>query len=260
MVDYSSPSDAFARQAAFEARLTRDAEQMMGRFLSDVKLSAYSGTVFPARVAQQWDVHVRELMEDLPKEAADYLIGEFLNSGIADDVYTTAAAVLQAGIETFASQEDIRKALDRALSVDGFAVEQISASLGNRTVVFQDSEGETLGVMYDQAALTAAGFWDSLQESGSVWIKRIRRVTRTGATGLSGWITVTALRIQDYPRKRWVTRHDDHVRGSHRLADGQTVPVDQPFSVGGSSLMYPGERDAEYGEIVNCRCVLVGVK
>lgn len=109
-------------------------------------------------------------------------------------------------------------------------------------------------------SLVAAGFWDSLQETGSVWIKRIRRTTRTSATGLSGWITITAIRLQDYPKKRWVTRHDSRVRHTHRQADGQTVPVNQPFQVGGVSLMFPGERDAVYGEIVNCRCVLVGVK
>ena len=57
-------------------------------------------------------------------------------------------------------------------------------------------------------------------------------------------------------RKRWKTFGDSKVRPSHRNAGGQTVPIDQPFIIGGYRMMFPGDSSlgAPASEIVNCRC------
>ena len=61
-----------------------------------------------------------------------------------------------------------------------------------------------------------------------------------------------------YTHKTWVTMRDPLVRQSHRDADGQTVPIMHPFSVGDSLLGYPC--DSGYGadaqEIAGCRCTV----
>ena len=56
--------------------------------------------------------------------------------------------------------------------------------------------------------------------------------------------------------KVWLATEDAHTRPTHAEADGQTVGMDEPFNVGGSQLMYPGDSSlgADAGEIVNCRC------
>ncbi|MEU0770655.1 hypothetical protein [Streptomyces albogriseolus] len=61
--------------------------------------------------------------------------------------------------------------------------------------------------------------------------------------------------------KRWValrdpdTGHfDENVRLAHREADGQEVPLDAPFIVGGESLRYPGDPSGSPGNVINCRC------
>ena len=58
--------------------------------------------------------------------------------------------------------------------------------------------------------------------------------------------------------KRWVTMHDDRVREGHALADGQEVPLGSPFVVDGEYLQYPGDPRGSAGNVVNCRCVVVG--
>lgn len=251
MIDVTNPGAAFARQAAAEASILQAAEQMMRRFLAGVRAAAYSGMIFPPDVYTRWDREVDAMMDELPRETSDYLLPVFRDTGIPEDAYATAVAVLTTAAQTFASDSERRAAIDRAFDPDAFAPEQITASAYPYSTEYAERLEET--------GLVAAGFWDSLQESGSVWIKRVRRVTRTGATGLAGWTTITVLRIADYPMKRWVTRHDDRVRATHREANGQTVPTNQPFFVGGAALMYPGEREALYGEIANCRCALIGV-
>lgn len=56
--------------------------------------------------------------------------------------------------------------------------------------------------------------------------------------------------------KEWMSAEDDRTRPSHADADGQEVGQDDPFSVGGVLLMYPGDPSAPPREVVNCRCVV----
>lgn len=57
-------------------------------------------------------------------------------------------------------------------------------------------------------------------------------------------------------RKRWVATKDKRTRRDHANADGQTVPIDQPFDIGGYAMMYPGDPDGPGKELYNCRCGL----
>lgn len=55
-------------------------------------------------------------------------------------------------------------------------------------------------------------------------------------------------------RKVWNARDDSRVRMPHHQADGQTVPVWQPFQVNGESLMFPGDPTGSPENVINCRC------
>lgn len=56
--------------------------------------------------------------------------------------------------------------------------------------------------------------------------------------------------------KRWITERDDKVRHTHREVDFAEIPIDEPFIVGDSYLMFP--RDDSLGanprELIRCRC------
>jgi uncharacterized protein with gpF-like domain len=60
--------------------------------------------------------------------------------------------------------------------------------------------------------------------------------------------------------KEWVSSGDSRVRSfadgrfSHRQADGETVPMDEPFVMTGESLDHPGAFGGSPGNIINCRC------
>lgn len=56
--------------------------------------------------------------------------------------------------------------------------------------------------------------------------------------------------------KRWSTAGDQEVRQAHAQAEGQEVPVDARFDVGGEKLSYPGDPMASAGNAINCRCAL----
>jgi uncharacterized protein with gpF-like domain len=50
---------------------------------------------------------------------------------------------------------------------------------------------------------------------------------------------------------------DERVRVSHWEADGQTVPINEPFIINGYKMMFPldDSMGAPIDEIINCRCV-----
>jgi hypothetical protein len=54
--------------------------------------------------------------------------------------------------------------------------------------------------------------------------------------------------------KEWVATNDNRVRPTHENADRQRVPLMQPFVVGNSLLMYPGDPAGMAEEVVGCRC------
>lgn len=63
--------------------------------------------------------------------------------------------------------------------------------------------------------------------------------------------------IDDKITKTWETAGDERVRPSHIAADGQTVPMNDPFHLSGGDLMFPGDSSlgVNVSEIIACRCV-----
>lgn len=99
-----------------------------------------------------------------------------------------------------------------------------------------------------------------LQISGSEnWPARARIISITEVNGASnaGWMAA-AIQTQDKVgmalNKEWLASHDDHVRDTHRAADGQIRPLMEPFMVGGWPMMYPGDKAGPPEEVINCRC------
>ena len=82
---------------------------------------------------------------------------------------------------------------------------------------------------------------------------------RTDLNGLangSSLQSVQALGDAAPAMKQWLATEDERTRETHADADGQEVPIDQPFQVGDDFLMYPGDPDGSDAEVCNCRCTI----
>lgn len=57
-------------------------------------------------------------------------------------------------------------------------------------------------------------------------------------------------------KKTWIDVGDKRERKTHLEVSGTTIPINEPFSVGDSLLMFPTDHSlgASADEIVNCRC------
>lgn len=88
---------------------------------------------------------------------------------------------------------------------------------------------------------------------------RARRIAMTETAAAYGAGREEAMQQAGIQYKRWLTSGGDNVRGAHAEANGQTVPVDQPFEVGGEQLMFPGDDAGSAENVINCHCVSVAV-
>ena len=82
-------------------------------------------------------------------------------------------------------------------------------------------------------------------------------IARTEVGNAAGFAQHVAARDADVPmEKEWMSLADARVRDDHADADGQRVPLDEPFTVGGDELMWPGDTMLGAGpdETINCRC------
>jgi SPP1 gp7 family putative phage head morphogenesis protein len=55
-------------------------------------------------------------------------------------------------------------------------------------------------------------------------------------------------------KKRWLATLDERTRPAHQAADGQEVPRDGKFTVGGMKMEYPGDPAGGAANTVHCRC------
>lgn len=96
---------------------------------------------------------------------------------------------------------------------------------------------------------------------------RIRAATRTEAPARALTIArtevhaatnygsfVAASDSQVVKEKIWIATPDGRARDTHAAASGQKRKLDEPFMVGGESVMYPGSGSP--ANTVNCRCTL----
>jgi hypothetical protein len=90
--------------------------------------------------------------------------------------------------------------------------------------------GETIGITESVNALRAG------QEEA------IRQATESGELE------------QGFATKTWQDTGDGKTRPAHLDADNQTVPIDQPFIVGGEQLQYPGDPAGSASNTIRCRC------
>lgn len=88
---------------------------------------------------------------------------------------------------------------------------------------------------------------------------RALTIAQTETSAAYGTARQTAMTEAGVEAKRWLASGNDNMRDAHRDANGQTVPVDEPFVVDGEQLMHPGDPHGSPGNVINCHCVAIAV-
>lgn len=123
-------------------------------------------------------------------------------------------------------------------------------------------EGATL---FDRN-LIVREFLDMSKEGGfEAWNTRANRIARTETHRVINAGTLQAAKEEqqvsgEVLRKAWVCTWDERTRDEHFAADGQTVPIDGKFMIGGYEADFPGDPNLPAHLSINCRCthILLG--
>jgi hypothetical protein len=97
-----------------------------------------------------------------------------------------------------------------------------------------------------------------IQETGEFSAKRAELIARTEVTrAFNAGSLAGAQALGEFGpvEKVWATGLDGRVRDTHLEAEGQYVPINDSFDVGGFAMSAPGDGPAE--EVVNCRCTML---
>lgn len=173
--------------------------------------------------------------------------------------------------------EDIRPELIEALS-DAVTIDEMTDRIGrvltidakSRELRAQINEVEERLAAPDLAPAERAelrawrkDLWEQHDESLNEWQWKARRIARTESHGAVSAGQLAAAQEREQLTgirmwKRWLSTDDTRTRASHRVADGQAVPLDQPFRIGGFLLQHPADAiSVAPHEVINCRCTML---
>lgn len=112
-------------------------------------------------------------------------------------------------------------------------------------------EGVELGE--DVPALAAR-----VRDAAQVTEPRARTIARTEVIGASNAASIAQARSAGVEmEKGWLATEDDRTRPAHVIADGQWVPLDGMFEVGGELLDFPGDPEGRADNVINERCSII---
>lgn len=164
-------------------------------------------------------------------EAEGY-IGEFI-------IDETRRAGLQARIQQPFVQELLAVHLSQIEAYGLDAEAHIGASL---------TESFRKGHSVDRAAKALVG--------GDMRPRAAELIARTELVSVGNGAAMVSAKAAGVPgdMKVWLATPDTRTRPTHADADGQSVPLDQPFTVGGEDAEYPGDPGLSLDGRGNCRC------
>lgn len=116
------------------------------------------------------------------------------------------------------------------------------------------------GLSVDQ---TAALIYEKADNLAGYQAEMLARTDLIGTANGGSLLAAKTVWPQGGITKRWVnatdsnTINDGRIRPTHMEANGQEVPIDGHFIVGGARMLYPGDPAGPDDEVCNCRCTLV---
>jgi hypothetical protein len=105
-----------------------------------------------------------------------------------------------------------------------------------------------------------------VRDAAGVTEPRARVIARTESHGARNTVNAASVRrvaiafgSANAFARRWQAANDERTRETHRDADGQTVALNEPFTVGRASLDFPGDPSGPPQETINCRCTTITI-
>jgi hypothetical protein len=232
----------------FKGQMQAVAERIRQMPLPEMALAAGVNAVDTPENTALWNDAFRKLNEQTVTIFADAQYRELANEKGFTPFWQTKADDAPPPNVTSMWQEEVNNYLDQ----DGAAKVVGIQATTQAAVQAQLIEGVAAGEGIEKLARRISG-----TNFADINRKRARVIARTEVIGASNRGQMAGARSLGVPlEKEWVATVDSVTRDTHAAADGQTVPLNEPFIVGTSRMMQPGDDSAPPSEIINCRCTV----
>lgn len=158
----------------------------------------------------------------------------------------TASA--QSALQPFDISFDIRAPTSQAI-LDAVAarIQGTITSAIEEQITEAIQDGYANGYSVDRVSRNIVTATDKISKVRADMLARTDLNALSNAGSLLGATTADAAST-----KTWLATEDERTRETHSDADGQTVPINDVFTVGGESAQYPGDPDLSWEESANC--------
>lgn len=199
------------------------------RLLSDVwRRSMLDMSEHMTGTRRSWagKIEAKQLEEVEPTEVTDRLMQRWLATEGAEKIKEI----------TQTTREDVRRVIERGIR-EGLSERDIGRLIRDRAPTKSASRAQTIARTEVHAAGQAAA--QSVAEAAGVAMVRV-------------WVSSKGERTRTIA---------DGAQFDHLAADGQTVGMQEPFTIRGvngpEQIMYPGDPSGSAANVINCRCAVV---
>jgi len=155
-------------------------------------------------------------------------------------------------LEAAVRQAKLSPAVRRAITVSSHKITKI-----NKTTQDRVARQLKTGLEKGEGLKDLTG---RLTDALGIKHNRARGIARTQTSGAVSTGRHEGMKSSGVETRSWLTSRDSNVRDTHRQAEADSaagIPIDQPFTVGGERLMYPGDPAGSAANIANCRCMAI---
>ena len=144
-------------------------------------------------------------------------------------------------------------------------MDYIAKTVGEKVVQILSTTKELIRAAIREGIANGEGVYEVSQRIEKLYLEQIiphraEVIARTETVSASGAGSRAAAKASGLKlNHQWIATQDSRTRDTHAAAHGQVKPLDEPFDVGGSQLMFPGDWSlgADANEIIQCRCAEV---
>jgi hypothetical protein len=186
---------------------------------------------------------------------------------ILENLYFDAGIVYGAKIRADLNRVKARMPIGFSERMHQLIMEYFGQDILNTSLGITETTKKLIRDVFINAYAQGLGIDDIIKQFEDTEMSRIRSrlIARTETvTSANGGALIVAKETGLLLNKTWLATKDSRTRHDHAEVDGHTVGRDDYFDVGGSEMLYPGDRGGKDGkpevpasEIVNCRCTTI---
>ena len=195
------------------------------------------------------------------RELADLLTDAFLYFFSVYEVHVKYNRLLEKAMYEQLLADKVSDAVSKVTGIDSYMSDHIREMA--KEVVNTTYKNAPHNPSDSPKATTSDGFLltnNANSSESEYWLsyRRADDIAKTETNTFLNYTDYLDAKDRGYTKKTWLTMLDTKVRNTHEEIEGQTIGIDEYFTVGNSLMRFPhdlsGSPDPK--EVINCRCAV----